>query len=175
MQYATRGLSVPVALRAGWKLMPRNAQDALNDSETNTLPWSTTITWGMMTGRAAACSSRSSMLSSRRNGRADSDIRMACGQPGRIGSGVTVRASSTLASTDFVVGRSTAAVTVLVATSMIPVRSTRPVTPLSRRTRTSSGVESICITSPGAAAGTRPNGPSGRAASDRRVLADPVV
>ncbi len=129
----------------------------------------------MITGRAAACSSRSSMLSSRRNGRADSDIRMACGQPGLIGSGVTVRASSTLASTDFVVGRSTAAVTVLVATSMIPVRSTRPVTPLSRRTRTSSGVESICITSPGAAAATRPNGPSGRAASDRRVLADPVV
>ena len=128
-----------------------------------------------MTGRAAACSSRSPMLSSRRNGRADSGIRMACGQPGRIGSGVTVRASSTLASTDFAAGRSTAAVTVLVATSMIPVRSTRPVTPLSRRTRTSSGVESICITSPGAAAGTRPNGPSGRAASDRRVLADPVV
>ena len=26
------GLSVPVALRAGWKLMPRNAQDALKDS-----------------------------------------------------------------------------------------------------------------------------------------------
>ena len=95
----------------------------------NTLPWSTTITWGMMTGRAAACSRRWSMLSIRRNGRADADIRMACGQPGRIGSGVTVRASSTLASTDFVVGRSTAAVTVLVATSMIPVRSTRPVNP----------------------------------------------
>ena len=128
-----------------------------------------------MTGRAAACSSRSSMPSSRRNGSADSDIRMACGQPGRIGSGVTVRASSTLASTDFVVGRSTAAVTVRVATSIIPVSSTRPATPSSRRTSTSSGVESICITSPGAAAGTRPNGPSGRAASDRRVLADPVV
>jgi hypothetical protein len=31
-------LSVPVALQAGWKLMPRNAQDALKDSETNTLP-----------------------------------------------------------------------------------------------------------------------------------------
>ena len=128
-----------------------------------------------MTGRAAACSSRSSMLSIRRNGRADSDIRIACGQPGRIGSGVTVRASSTLASTDLVSGRSTAAVTVLVATSMIPVRSTRPVTPLPSLTRTSSGVESICITSPGAIAVTCPNGPSGRPASDRRVLADPVV
>ncbi len=154
--------------------MPRNAQDALKDSETNTLPWSTTITCGMITGRAAACSSRSPMLSIRRNGRADADIRIASGQPGRIGSGVTVLASSTLASTDFVVGRSTAAVTVLVATSMIPVRSTRSGTPLSRRTRTSSGAESICIRSPGAAAAAWPNGPSGRAASDRRVFADPV-
>ncbi len=99
------------------------------------------------------------MLSIRRNGRADSDIRMASGQPGRIGSGVTVRASSTLASTDLVVGRSTAAVTVLVATSMIPVRSTRPGMPSSRRTRTSSGVESICIRSPGAVTGACPNGP----------------
>ena len=155
--------------------MPRNAQEALKDSETNTLPWSTTIAWGMMTGRAAACSRRSSMLSIRRNGRADADIFMASGQPGRTGSGVTVRASSTLASTDLVVGRSTAAVTVLVATSMIPVRSTRSGTPLSRRTRTSGGVESICIRSPGAVTGTCPNGPSGRAASDRRVFAGPVA
>ncbi len=115
------------------------------------------------------------MLSIRRNGRADADIFIASGQPGRIASGVTVRASSTLASTDLVVGRSTAAVTVRVATSMIPVRSTRSVTPLPRRTRTSSGVESICIRSPGAITATCPNGPSGRAASDRRVFADPVV
>ena len=43
------------------------------------------------------------MLSIRRNGKADADIFMASGQPGRIGSGVTVRASSTLASTDLVV------------------------------------------------------------------------
>ena len=61
------------------------------------------------------------MLGIRRNGRADSDIRMAWGQPGRIGSGVTVLAGSTLAFTDFVAGRSMAAVTVLAATSMMPL------------------------------------------------------
>ena len=96
-------------------------------------------------------------------------------QPGRIGSGVTVRASSTLASTDLADGRSTAAVTVRVATSIIPVRSTRPGTPSSSSTITSSGVESICISSPGAATGSWPNMPSGRPASDRRVDAEPVV
>ena len=96
-------------------------------------------------------------------------------QPGRIGSGVTVRASSTLASADLAVGCSTAAVTVRVATSTIPVSSTRPSTPLSRRTMMSSGVESISITSPGALTCSWLNGPSGRAASDRRVRADPVV
>ena len=40
---------------------------------------------------------------------------------------------------------------------------------------TSSGVESISITSPGALTCSWLNGPSGRAASDRRVRADPVV
>ena len=40
---------------------------------------------------------------------------------------------------------------------------------------TSSGVESISITSPGALACSWPNGPSGRPASDWRVRADPVV
>jgi hypothetical protein len=64
---------------------------------------------------------------------------------------VRARASSTLASTDFVVGRSTAAGTVLVATSIIPVSSTRPGTPSSSSTMTSRGVESISISSPGAA------------------------
>jgi len=147
----------------------------MNDTDTNTLPWSTTIVDGIMTGRAAACSRRSSMPSSRRNGSADSAIAMACGQPGRIGSGVTVRASSTLASGALVVGRSTAAVTVRVATSTSAVSSTRPTTPSARRTSTSSGVESISMTSPGAFASRRPNGASGRAASERRVLADPVA
>jgi hypothetical protein len=141
----------------------------------DTFPWSTTMVSGMMTGRAAACSSRASMSSSRCQGSADRDIASASAQPGRIGSGVTVRASSTLASTDLVAGRSTAAVTVLVATSIMPVRSTRPASPSSRRTSTSSGVESICMISPGAHASACPNGPSGRSASERRVRADPVV
>ena len=99
----------------------------------------------------------------------------ASGQLGRIGSGVRVRASSTDASTDLVVGRSTAAVTVRVATSIIPVSSTRVGVPSSRRTSTSSGVESICISSPGAPAGSSLNGASGRLASDRRVRAEPVM
>lgn len=76
-----------------------------------------------------------------------------------MSSGVTVRASRTLAPTDFVVGRSTAAVTVLVATSTIAVSSTLPTTPLFSRTSTSSGVESICMTSPGANTGSSPWGP----------------
>ena len=155
--------------------MPRKLQEARKLRERNTFPRSTTMVSGMMTGRAAACSIRASISSSLRQGSAERDIASASAQPGRIGSGVTVRASSTLASTDLVVGRSTAAVTVLVATSIMPVRSTRPETPLSRRTSTSSGVESICITSPGAHASVSPNGPSGRSASERRVRADPVV
>ncbi|MEU5773455.1 hypothetical protein ABZ819_09185 [Streptomyces venezuelae] len=70
-----------------------------------------------------------------------------------------MRASSTLASTDFVVGRSTAAVSERVARSIMAVSSALPTTPLSSRTRTSSGVESICITSPGANTGSSPNSP----------------
>jgi len=73
------------------------------------------------------------------------------------------------------VGRSTAAGTTLVATSIIPVSSARPGTPSSSSTSTSSGVESICTISPGAAAGNDPNMPSGRPASDRRVDAEPVT
>jgi hypothetical protein len=46
----------------------------------------------MMTGRAAACSRRASMSSSRWQGNAERDIASASAQPGRIGSGVTVRA-----------------------------------------------------------------------------------
>lgn len=49
------------------------------------------------------------MPSSRRNGSADSAITMACGQPGRIGSGVTVRESSMLAPGALVADRSTVA------------------------------------------------------------------
>ncbi|GGN99118.1 hypothetical protein GCM10010112_92620 [Actinoplanes lobatus] len=128
-----------------------------------------------MTGRAAACCSRSSSVSRCRCGSTDRDIRNASGQPGRIGSGVTVRASSSEASTDLVVGRSTAAVTVLVATSIRPVSSTRPTTPSSSMTAMSNGVESICISSPVRTGEKTPNGPSGLAASARRVRADPVT
>jgi hypothetical protein len=74
-----------------------------------------------------------------------------------------------------VVGRSTAAGIERVAKSTVPVSSTRPGTPLSSSTSTSSGVESICTSSPGRAAVSSPNGPSGRFANDRLVRADPVV
>jgi hypothetical protein len=99
----------------------------------------------------------------------------ASAQPGLIGSGVTVRASSSEASTDLVVGRSTAAVIVRVARSTMPVSSTRLGSPLSSITMTSRGVESICMISPGRPAVSCRNGWSGRLASDSRVRAEPVV
>ncbi|MEU5544930.1 hypothetical protein AB0G85_21425 [Streptomyces sioyaensis] len=80
-------------------------------------------------------------------------MRRASDQPGRIGSGVIARASSSAASTAFVDGRSTNAASVLVATS--------------------SGVESISITSPGRAAVSCPNIRFGCLPSERRVRADP--
>ncbi len=130
---------------------------------------------GTITGRAAACSSRWSMTASRRCGSTDRDMRSASAQPGRIGSGVSARASSSAASTALVDGRSTAAGMVLVATSISQVSSARSIMPLSSTTRTSTGVESICIHSPGRTAVTIPNGPAGRLASERRVRADPKV
>ena len=92
----------------------------------------------------------------------------------RIGSGVMVRASSTLASTDLVAGRSTARChrpgrDVDHARQLDPARQ-----PSSKRTSTSTGVESICPTLPGAHASASPNAPAGRAASERRVQAHPV-
>ncbi|WP_244162925.1 hypothetical protein [Streptomyces bungoensis] len=45
--------------------MPSDSQAAMNEDETNTLPWSTTTVCGVITGRAAAPSSRASTLSSR--------------------------------------------------------------------------------------------------------------
>ena len=45
--------------------MPRCRQADRNAAETNTLPWSITMVSGTITGRAAACSSRSSIASSR--------------------------------------------------------------------------------------------------------------
>lgn len=83
-----------------------------------------------------------------------------CGA-GRIGSGVSARASSSAASTALAVGRSTAAAMVRVARSTRPVSSTRSTVQSSSTTRTSSGVESISVHSLGRAAVTAPNGPSG--------------
>ena len=71
------------------------------------------------------------MSSSRACGSRDADIRSAAAQPGRIGSGTSIRASSSAASTAFVpTGRSTAAQIVRVATSTAIVRSARTGTPV---------------------------------------------
>jgi hypothetical protein len=141
----------------------------------NTWPWSQTMHSGTMTGLAAAWARRSSSDSRCWCGSTERVMARACDQPGRIGSGMTVRASSRLASTDLVVGRSTTAVTVRVATSIIPVISTRPGRPLSSRTAISNGLESICISSPGRTAVNTPYGVSGFAAIERRVRAEPVM
>ena len=96
----------------------------MNVSETNTFPPSITIVSGTITGRAAASSIRASMSSSRACGSRDADIGSAAAQPGRIGSGTSIRASSSAASTALVpTGRSTAAQIVRVATSTAIVRS----------------------------------------------------
>jgi hypothetical protein len=52
-------------------LIPRCRHEDRKLSETNTDPWSMTIVSGTITGQAAACRSRSSMLSSRAYGRAE--------------------------------------------------------------------------------------------------------
>ncbi|MFI0875131.1 hypothetical protein ACH4TM_12080 [Streptomyces parvus] len=100
-------------------------------------------------------------------------MRSASDQPGRTGSGVIARASSSAASTAFVDGRSTTAARVLVARSTSPVSSQRSTVPSSWTTSTSSGVESISITSPGRAAVTCPNIRFGCLPSERRVRAEP--
>jgi len=79
-------------------------------SETNTLPWSMTTWSGTITGRAAASRMRASIATSRSYGGRDIDIRSADGQPRRIGSGTSILASTSDASTALVpTGRSTAA------------------------------------------------------------------
>ena len=141
-----------------------------------TTPGAITIASGTITGRAAASSIRASMSSSRACGSRDADIASAPGQPGRIGSGTSIRASSSAASTAFVpTGRSTAAPIVRVATSTAIVRSARTVRPGSATTITSSGLESTCTCCPGRAASAGVNGPAGRFAACRRVAADPNV
>ena len=126
------------------------------------LPWSHTIVSGTITGRAAACASRSSIAISMPVRQHRAGMRSASAQPGRIGSGVNARASSSAASTALVVGPQhrrgdRAGRQVDHPGQLDPVDR-----PSSSTTRTSSGVESICIHSPGRAAVTVPNGPSGR-------------
>ena len=131
---------------------------------------------GTMTGLAAARVSRWSMAVSRSWGSTDRAIDSAGSQPGRIGSGTSIRASSTAASTALVpTGRSTAAPIVRVATSSVIVSSGRPVTPSSSTAITSSGVVSIWTISPGRCAAVTVNGATGRFALLRRRTADPNV
>ena len=148
----------------------------MNVSDTNTFPPSMTIVSGTITGFAAASSIRASTSSNRACGNRDADIRNAVDQPGRIGSGTNIRASSNAASTAFVpTGRSTAAQIVRVATSTAMVKSARTGIPVSSSTITSIGVESICTCSPGRAANVGENTLSGRFAVCRRVTADANV
>jgi hypothetical protein len=165
-----------VAGLAGWTVMPSVRQAAMKVEETNTFPRSIMMVSGMMTGLAAACSSRASMLISLACGISEADMRSASAHPGRIGSGTRTRASSRAASTALVpAGRRIAAQIVLVATSTAIVSSTRPVTPSSRMASTSSGVVSIWTTSPGRAAAVGVNGASGRRPCDRRLVAAPKM
>ncbi|MCQ4084083.1 hypothetical protein NGB36_26790 [Streptomyces sp. RB6PN25] len=66
-------------------------------------------------GTSPKVSSSEAVLEHYGRGSTDRDIRRASAHPGRIVSGVTLRASRTEASAAFVVGRSTAAVIDLVA------------------------------------------------------------
>ncbi len=103
-------------------------------------------------------------------------MRRPSAHPGRIGSGTSVRASSSAASTALVpAGRNTAAQIVRVATSTIIVNSTRPGTPSPSNAMTSSGVVSICTISPGRTAKLCVNGCGGRLARVRRLVASPKV
>ncbi|WIX76868.1 hypothetical protein QRX50_36400 [Amycolatopsis carbonis] len=73
---------------------------------------------GTITGFAAACSRRASMSTRDRCGSIDADIRSASAQPGRIGSGANIRASSSDASTAvMLIGPSTTTQIMRVATS----------------------------------------------------------
>jgi hypothetical protein len=109
---------VGVRGRAFWIEMPSRSQARMNVSEMNTFPPSITTPSGTITGFAAAASIRASMSINRPCGSNDADILSDSDQPGRIGSGTSILASSNAASTAFVpAGRSTAAQIVRVATS----------------------------------------------------------
>jgi hypothetical protein len=167
---------VGVSWWAGWTEMPRVSPARRNTSDRNTRPWSMTTVSGMMTGLAAASSARWSMLASRLNGIRDADRRRASSQPGRIGSGTIILASSTAASTALApTGRRMAAPRVRVPMSIAATSSGRPGTPSSMMAMTSSGVPSIRTSSPGRAAVIGVNAPSGRLAACRRVVAGPKV
>ncbi|MFG2721437.1 hypothetical protein ACGFW5_24550 [Streptomyces sp. NPDC048416] len=116
----------------------------------NTFPPSMTTVSGTITGFAAACSIRASTPSNRRCGIREAAIRNEPDQPGRIGSGTSIRASSGKASTAFVpTGRSTAA-QIRAGGDIDRDRQISPRgTPESKTTITSSGVESIFTYSPG--------------------------
>ncbi|WP_432095332.1 hypothetical protein [Streptomyces sp. bgisy100] len=88
-------LGLEVLGRASCKEIPSSEQAEENVSETNTLPWSITMVSGTMTGLAAAFSNRASTAMSRWCGRIESDIARIWLQPGRIGSGTSILASST--------------------------------------------------------------------------------
>jgi hypothetical protein len=62
---STFPLAGPLAGGAGWTDTPRLWHAAVNEAEMNTRPWSTTTVSGMITGRAAAPSSRASNDTSR--------------------------------------------------------------------------------------------------------------
>jgi hypothetical protein len=115
--------------------MPRCRQAARNAAETNTLPWSITMgvrdDHGPGGGVLQPCVDVQQPLIGQH--RVPSPALRA--SPARIGSGVSARASRTLASAALVDGRSTAAGTTLVATSIMPVSSARAGTPSSSSPR----------------------------------------
>ena len=119
---STTPLSVGVAGRAGWTEIPSERQAVTNLSEMKTRPRSTVMVSGTITGRAAACSRRASTLINRACGASEADIRRASDQPGRIGSGTSIRASSSAASTAFVPAAAMAALAFVTATLVIRVR-----------------------------------------------------
>ena len=115
-----------------------------------------------MTGLAAAFANRSSMLSSRSCGITECAWCRDSSQPGRIGSGTSIRARTAAASTAFVVGAMMLAAMVLVATSTATVSSALRITPSAYRHMMSSLLVSITTFSPGLSAVTGVNGRPGR-------------
>ena len=116
----------------------------------------------MMTGLAAALANRSSMFSSRSCGITECAWCSDSDQPGRIGSGTSIRANTAAASTALVVGAMMPARMLLVATSMAMVSSALRITPSAYRHMMSSVFVSMGTSSPGRSAVTGVNGRLGR-------------